>query len=51
MIIRPVVAHLADKPFVERTSTMLLLGIFWSSLAVCVLAALSYDVLYWFGGI
>jgi hypothetical protein len=49
MTIRPVVAHLADNQFVERTSTVLLLGIFWSSLAVCVLAALSYDVLYWFG--
>ena len=49
MTIRPVVSHL-DSRVVERTSTVLLLGIFWSSLAVCVLAALSYDVLYWFGG-
>jgi hypothetical protein len=49
MTIRPVVSHL-DSRVVERTSTVLL-GIFWSSLAVCVLAALSYDVLYWFGGI
>jgi len=51
MTIRPVVSHFADSRVVERTSTVLLLGIFWSSLAVCILAALSYDVLYWFGGI
>ena len=51
MTIRPVVAHLADKRFVERTSTLLLLGILWSSLAVCIVAALSYDILYWFGGV
>jgi hypothetical protein len=51
MTIRPVVVHLADKRFVERTSTVLLLGILWSSLAVCIVAALSYDILYWFGGV
>ena len=51
MTIRPAVSHFVDSRFVERTSTVLLLGIFWSSLAVCVLAALSYDVLHWFGGI
>ena len=51
MTIRPVDAHFADKRFVERTSTVLLLGILWSSLAVCIVAALSYDILYWFGGI
>ena len=51
MTVRPVVSHFADSRFVGRTSTMLLLGILWSSLAVCVLAALSYDIVYWFGGI
>jgi hypothetical protein len=51
MTIRPVVVHLADKRFAERTSTVLLLGILWSSLAVCIVAALSYDILYWFGGV
>jgi len=50
MAIRPIVAHLADSRF-ERTSTVLLLGILWSSLAVCVGAALSYDILYWFGAV
>ncbi|HET7019663.1 MAG TPA: hypothetical protein VFI58_02995 [Xanthobacteraceae bacterium] len=49
MTIRPLVSHLADSRFVERTSTLLLLGTLWSLLAVCVGAALSYDILYWFG--
>jgi hypothetical protein len=49
MTIRPIVSHLVHKRFVERTSTVLLLGILWSSLAVCVLAALSYDIVYWLG--
>jgi len=40
---------LTDKRFVERASTALLLGILRSSLAVCVLGALSYDIAYWFG--
>jgi hypothetical protein len=44
-----IVAHLADKRFVERANTVLLLGILWSALAVCVLGALSYDIAYWFG--
>jgi hypothetical protein len=51
MTIRPVVSHLADSRFVERTSTALLLGILWSSLAVCIVAALSYDILYWLRGV
>jgi hypothetical protein len=51
MTIRPVVSLLADSRFVERTSTVLLLGILWSSLAVCIVAALSYDILYWLRGV
>jgi hypothetical protein len=51
MTIGPVVSHRADSRFVERTSTVLLLGILWSSLAVCIVAALSYDILYWLGGV
>jgi hypothetical protein len=27
---------------------MLLMGILWSGLAVCVLGALSYDIAHWF---
>ena len=46
MTIRPIVSHLVHRRFVERTSTVLL----WSSLAVCVLAALTYEIVYWFGG-
>jgi hypothetical protein len=42
------VAHLVDKRFVERANTVLLLGILWSGLAICVLGALSYDIAYWF---
>jgi hypothetical protein len=49
MTIRASVSHLLDKRFVERSST-LLLGIFWSSLAVCVLASLAYEMVYWFSG-
>jgi len=43
------VARLIDKRFIERAHTMLLLGILWSALALCVLGALSYDIAYWFG--
>ena len=40
--------HLVDKRLVERANTMLLLGILWSALALCVLGALSYDIAHWF---
>jgi hypothetical protein len=50
MTIRPIVSHVLDKTFVERASTILLLGILWSSLAVCVLASLSYEIVHWFAG-
>ena len=43
-------AHIADKSFVERATTVLLLGILWSALAACILGALSYDIAYWFEG-
>jgi hypothetical protein len=48
-ILATTLTHLTDKRFVERASTALLLGILWSSLWVCVLGALSYDIAYWFG--
>ena len=41
-------AHLVDKRLVERANTMLLLGILWSALALCVLGALSYGIAHWF---
>ena len=43
-----IMAHLVDKRLVERANTMLLLGILWSALALCVLGALSYDIAFWF---
>jgi hypothetical protein len=43
-------AHIADKSFVERAETVLVLGVLWSGLAACMLGALSYDIAYWFGG-
>jgi hypothetical protein len=49
MTIRAIVSHLVDKRFVGRANTVLLLGILWSALTVCVLGALSYDVIYLFG--
>jgi hypothetical protein len=42
-----VMAHLVDKEFVERANTVLLLGILWTGLAVCVVGALAYDIAYW----
>ena len=44
-----IMAHLVDKKLVERANAMLLMGILWSGLAVCVLGALSYDNAHWFG--
>jgi hypothetical protein len=43
-------AHLVDKEFVERANTLLLLGILWSGLAICVLGALAYDIVNWLEG-
>jgi hypothetical protein len=43
-------AHIADRSFVERATTVLLLGILWSGLAACILGALSYDIAHWFEG-
>ena len=43
-----IMAHLVDKRLVERANTVLLLGILWSGLALCVLGALSYDIAHWF---
>jgi hypothetical protein len=43
-----IMAHLVDKRLVERANIMLLLGILWSALALCVLGALSYDIAHCF---
>jgi len=43
-----IMAHLVDKRLIERANTVLLMGILWSALALCVLGALSYDIAHWF---
>jgi len=43
-----IMAHLVDKHVIERANSLLLMGILWSGLAVCVLGALSYDIAHWF---
>jgi hypothetical protein len=43
-------AHIADRSFVERATTVLLLGILWGGFAACILGALSYDIAHWFEG-
>jgi hypothetical protein len=50
MTIPPVVSRRLEDKFVERASTVLLRGILWSSLAICVLAALFYGIAAWFAG-
>ena len=49
-MVETIMANLVDKNFVGRANTVLLLGILWSGLAVCVLGALFYDIAYWFEG-
>jgi hypothetical protein len=50
MTIRPVASRRLGETFVERASTVLLRGILWSSLAICVLAALLHVIASWFAG-
>jgi hypothetical protein len=45
--VEAIMTHLVDKNVVERANTVLLLGILWGGLAICVLGALAYDVVYW----
>ena len=42
--------HIADKSFVERAETVLVLGALWCGLAASMLGALWYDIAYWFEG-
>jgi hypothetical protein len=42
-------AHLVDRHLVERANTALMLSILWGGLAVCVIAAMIYDVAFWLG--
>jgi hypothetical protein len=48
--VEAIMTHLIDKHFVERANAVLLLGILWAGLAICVLGALAYDIVYWLDG-
>jgi hypothetical protein len=41
--------HLVDRHTVERANAVLLLSVLWGAFAACVVAALIYDISYWFG--
>jgi hypothetical protein len=45
--VEAIMTHLIDKNFIERANAVLLLGILCAGLAICVLSALAYDVVYW----
>jgi len=45
-----IMAHLFDRNLVQRVNTALLLGTLWPALAMCVLAALAYDIRFWVAG-
>jgi len=45
-----IMAHLFDRNLVQRANTALLLGTLWPALAMCVLAALAYDIRFWVAG-
>jgi hypothetical protein len=42
-------AHLVDKEFIDRAESVVLLSILWGAFGACVVAALIYDLAYWFG--
>ncbi len=41
-------AHLVDKEVVERANAVLLLGVLWGGLAACIIAAMVFEIGYWF---
>jgi len=45
------VSHLFNKQSIERANTLLLLGILWRALGVCMVGAFAYDIAFWFGRI
>ena len=45
---RATMAHLIDRHFLERANSVLVLGVLWGGLAVCVIAATLYDIATWF---
>jgi hypothetical protein len=40
--------HHVDRHLVERANTALLLSFVWGGLAVCAIAAMVYDISFWF---
>jgi hypothetical protein len=48
--VEAIMTHLVDKNLVERANTVLVLGILWAGLAICVLGALAYDIAHWLEG-
>jgi hypothetical protein len=45
-----IMAHLFERNLVERVNTAMLLGTLWTALAMCLLAALAYDIRFWVPG-
>jgi hypothetical protein len=45
-----IMAHLFERNLVERVNTAMLLGTLWTALAMCLLAALAYDIRFWLVG-
>jgi hypothetical protein len=43
-----IMAHLFERA--ERVNSAMLLGTLWPALAMCVLAALVYDIRFWVAG-
>jgi hypothetical protein len=43
-------AHLFERNLIERVNTALL-GTLWTALAMCLLAALAYDIRFWIAGL
>src|SRR5262245_27730942 len=43
------VSHLFNKRSIERANMLLLLGIIWGALGVCMVGAFAYDIAFWFG--
>ena len=46
---KEVMGHLVDRHLLQRTNTILMLGMVWGALAICALGALAFDVALWFG--
>jgi hypothetical protein len=49
----PVISEMEafGEPPIERANTLLLLGILWGALGVCMVGAVAYDIAFWFGRI